>query len=80
MRDAERDLIEMIRSCFTYGGADRNSYNYTRFIAKYESELGNFEEIYTKELEFLNKNATVETNVYTDSEGLTYNRLIIKQP
>jgi hypothetical protein len=80
MRDAERDLIEMIRSCFTYGGAEKSSYNYKRFISKYESELGNFEEIYTKELEFLNKNATVEINVYTDSEGLTYNRLIIKQP
>jgi hypothetical protein len=77
--DAEQELWlkSMMISCFAYGGIEKTSFNYERYIKEYEERLGEeiFNEVYEEQAEFLNKNYTVEINVYTDSEGLTYNKL-----
>lgn len=71
-------LKKMIESCFTYGGAERTSYNFERYIKKYQDSLGTklFDEIYTEHLELLNKEYMVKENVYSDTDGLNYNSLI----
>lgn len=71
-------LKQMIESCFTYGGAERTSYNFERYIKKYQDSLGTklFDEIYTEHLELLNKEYMVKENVYSDNDGLNYNSLI----
>jgi hypothetical protein len=72
-----KSLKEMINSCFTYGGADIESYNFKRYIEPYREAIGEkqFFKEYSKHLEHLKKNATIKTNVYTDYEGCTYNTL-----
>lgn len=71
----------IISSCFTYGGADKGSYNYKRYLVIYESILGTelFNEIYDTYLTHLKENFTITENVYTDSEGCTYNELTPKK-
>lgn len=72
------DLKEMIESCYTYGGADRDTYNFDTYIKKYELEIGKemFEKTYTEHLSLLKDQYSIQSNVYTDSEGLNYNSLI----
>ena len=74
------DLKEMIESCYTYGGADRDTYNFDTYIKKYELEIGKemFEKTYTEHLSLLKAKYTIQSNVYTDSDGLNYNSLIKK--
>ncbi len=78
--DYIKNLKEMINSCFTYGGAGVDSYNYKTYILKYKDNLGEdvFTQVYNEHLQYLTDNATVQTNVYTDCEGLSYNNLVIK--
>lgn len=73
-------LKSMMESCFTYGGLERNSWNFERYIKKYEKELGTdlFNKIYDEYSSILNDNCEVIHGVYTDSEGVTYNNLIWK--
>jgi hypothetical protein len=73
-------LKEMINSCFTYGGADLDSYNFTRYILPYKENMPAqiFETEYKKHLDFLKSNAVIKHGVYSDHEGCTYNSLIIK--
>lgn len=67
----------MIDSCFTYGGADRDSWNFTRYIEPYKKELGaEFDRIYEERLTDLKANYKVLHGVSTDFEGCTYNSLI----
>jgi len=68
---------EMIESCFTYGNAGRDSYQFKTYIQPYEKELGKklFDEVYESHLQYLKANFRVEKNVYVDSEGVTYNSL-----
>lgn len=72
-------LKNMINSCFTYGSADPGSYYYDKYILPYKQQLPEdvFETEYKNHLDHLKANATIEVNVYTDCEGLTYNNLII---
>lgn len=72
-----KSFREMIESCFTYGGIDRKSYNFSRYLQKYEDILGSelFNKIYQQERERL-KSYKIEPYTYTDSDGLTYNTLI----
>ncbi len=72
------DLKEMIESCYTYGGADRDTYNFDTYIKKYELEIGKemFEKTYTEHLSLLKDKYSIQLNVYTDCEGLNYNSLI----
>lgn len=73
-------LKEMVRSCFAYGGGDRDSWNFKRYIKPYEDKLGidKFNEIYESYLKELKDNYDIKTNVYTDSDGCTYNELVKK--
>lgn len=73
-------LISMIDSCFTYGGADVDSYNYSKYIVKHKEELGAelFESVYNERLTYLKANAEIISNVYTDKDGCTYNKLVLK--
>jgi hypothetical protein len=78
MRTRIDALKEMIESCYTYGGADKNSYNFDKYIKQYEDEIGKemFEKTYTEHLSLLKNEYSIQSNVYTDSEGLNYNSLI----
>lgn len=71
-------LNDMIQSCFTYGGAERNSYNFNRYILPYENRLGKvlFNISYNAFLGTLKSDYKVEYNTSTDHEGLTYNSLV----
>lgn len=71
-------LIAMIDSCFTYGGAERDSYNFKRYIEPYKQKVKNFDRIYNRRLAELKANYTVKVGTYTDFEGLTYNSLVKK--
>ena len=74
--DATQGLKEMIDSCFTYGGIEKESYNYSRYILPFREELSAevFEQVYNEEAERLNQYKVVY-NTYTDCDGLTYNSL-----
>ena len=76
---AEIRMKSMMNSCFTYGSAEKGSHNYDMYIKKYEAELGSevFNEVYEEQMAYLS-GCTIERNVYTDSEGCTYNSLIEK--
>jgi hypothetical protein len=73
-----KSLKRMIESCFTYGGAEEDDYNFKRYILKYKDELGEkaFYRVYRKHLNNLKENYTINHNVYTDGEGVTYNSLV----
>lgn len=68
---------EMLESCYTYGGIERNSYNFERYLKKYENILGAdlFEETYKQERDRL-KGYKIIPATYTDTDGLTYNTLV----
>jgi len=76
IKDEIEDMKGMMSSLFTYGGIERGSYGFDRYLSKYETILGKklFDKIYKEELDRLNE-YEVEQNVYTDSDGLTYNSL-----
>lgn len=69
-------LESMIDSCYAYGGAERNSYNFERYIKPNGKKLNKkmFNEVYERRLNYLKK-CTIEDNVYTDSEGCSYNQI-----
>jgi hypothetical protein len=73
-------MKEMMESCYTYGGADKDSYNYERYILKYKDKLGEelFNKVYDEHLRDLKENYLVENNTYTDCDGLTYSNLVKK--
>lgn len=73
-----KSFKSMINSCFAYGGALRDTYNFEKYILPYEEKLGSkiFNKEYDKHLKDLQDNYTIEYNTSTDSEGLTYNSLI----
>lgn len=66
----------MITSCYTYGGAEKDSYNFTQYIQKYRDKLTEevFEEVYSEQMEYL-KGFVVQSGVYSDSDGGEYNSL-----
>lgn len=67
---------EMMKSCYTYGGTEKSTYNYHRYILPYKTKLGAglFKYLYSNYSKELSQ-YKIKTNVYTDSEGLTYNTL-----
>jgi len=76
-----KSLVSMIDSCFTYGGHKKESYNFERYIKPYEAKMGEllFWLTYNQRCQELEENYTVESGVYTDSEGCSYNSLVKKQ-
>jgi hypothetical protein len=75
-QDIER-LNSMMKSCYCYGGAERNDYNFERYILPFEKILGKvlFSVSYTAILTELKEKYTIEVNTYTDAEGCQYNSL-----
>jgi hypothetical protein len=75
-----KSMKEMMESCYTYGGAEKDSYNYERYILKYKDILGEelFNKAYDEHLRDLKENYLVEHNTYTDCDGLTYSSLVKK--
>lgn len=69
-------MKSMITSCYTYGGAEKGSYNFEKYIEKYKDNLTEdvFEAVYDEQMEYL-KAFKVISGVYTDVEGCTYNSL-----
>ncbi len=69
----------MLISCFVYGGLDPESYSYNKYILPYRATLGEkvFNEVYEEMVESFS-DCEVESNVYTDSEGVTYNSIKYK--
>ena len=80
IKDEIKWMKEMMESCYTYGGAEKDSYNYERYILKYKDKLGEelFNKVYDEHLRDLKENYLVENNTYTDCEGLTYSNLVKK--
>lgn len=82
LTEQEQEQVEalerMIKSCFTYGGVDKDSYNFQKYILPHKHTMDErlFNLIYTQTKTELENEYTVKKNVYTDSEGLTYNTLI----
>ena len=64
----------MMESCYCYGGLTKSN----KYILDFKDELGEevWNETYDSYSRFLKDNYTVEHNVGTDNEGLTYNRLV----
>jgi hypothetical protein len=64
----------MMESCYCYGGLTKSN----KYILEYKDELGEdtWNAVYSDYGKWLKDNYTVEHNVGTDNEGLSYNRLI----
>ena len=77
-REEVKSLKEMIDCCYTYGGADKTSYNYERYVLPYAEKIGKrlFNRVYKEHLQDLMKNYSIKFDVYTDCEGLSYNSLV----
>lgn len=71
-------LADMIKSCFTYGGADPDSYNYSRYILPYKQLLPDniFDLVYAVTLQDLKTNWMILPSSGEDGEGNLYNTLI----
>lgn len=78
--DYVESMRDMMRSCYAYGSIERGSYDYDKYIAKYEKDLGTelFNTTYERMYKELSK-YEVQYNVYEDSEGCTYNSLVLKE-
>lgn len=76
----EQNLRDMIDSCYTYGGYTRDTWNFERYITPYREALGEdrFNQVYDEHVKNLQENFEIHHNVYTDSEGCTYNSLVKK--
>ena len=79
-KEQVESLKSMIRSCFTYGDASRGNRNFNLYILPYKDKMDAtlFERTYTDCLVDLQSNYVIEHNVYTDSEGCSYNSLVKK--
>ncbi len=75
--DRELSCREMIMSCLIYGDDIYNS----RYIAKYEDDLGKKRvlEICEEQEKFFKEKCEIVYNVYTDSDGISYNSLVEKE-
>jgi hypothetical protein len=69
-------MKRMMNSLYTYGGIERGSYGFNKYLSEYINILGEklFNKTYNEELKRLQEYEVVQ-NVHTDSEGLTYNSL-----
>lgn len=72
-----KGMASMIKSLFAYGGLSKDS----SYLKPYKDELSEeeFNRVYGETSKDLEDNYEVITNVYTDSEGCTYNQIVKKQ-
>jgi len=70
-------MKNMITSCFAYGGVEKESYNFNQYIKKYRDNLTDevFEAVYKEQMEYL-KGFVVQSGVYSDGDGGSYNALV----
>jgi len=71
------DMKGMMRSIYTYGKLESTD----KYLVKYYVELGEdvFNKIFNEESKYLSDNYHVIPNTYEDSEGLTYNSLVLNK-
>lgn len=71
------DLRNMINSVLTYQDVSLSQLRTNRYIKSYESEmpLEVFQEVTKEQYEYFKNHAIIHYNVYTDSEGVTYNNV-----
>lgn len=69
-------MKSMMQSLYTYGGIEKGSYGFNKYLSNYINILGDklFNKTYNEELKRLQEYEVVQ-NVHTDSEGVTYNSL-----
>jgi antirestriction protein len=74
--DNVKYMKDMMKSLYTYGGIERGSYGFNKYLLEYEDILGKklFDKTYNEELKNLQEYEILQ-NTSTDSEGLTYNSL-----
>ena len=74
--DPVSNFKSMMESCYCYGGLTKNN----KYILEYKDELGEdlWNKTYYEYSTWLKNNYTIEHNIGTDNEGLSYNRLIQK--
>lgn len=70
-------MESMIESCFTYGGIEKDSYNFERYLSKYKKELDEnlFWLVYHNKKQSLELNYEVLSMTSQDGEGNWYNTL-----
>ena len=77
MKEEIEYFIGMMESAYTYGGMEKDSHSFTRYLLPYKERLGDrlFNALYDAYYKELRDNYEVIYNVGTDSEGVTYNSL-----
>ena len=72
-----KNMEEMMESCFCYGGVGKDTYNFHRYISKYQKELPEllFWVTYQNKKQSLEDDYKVVPMTYTDAEGNSYNTL-----
>lgn len=80
LENEKLDLRSMINSILTYQDASLSELRANRYIKDYESKmpLDIFQEVIKEQYEYFKNHAIVHENVYTDSEGITYNNVVWK--
>ena len=70
-------MTSMMESCFAYGGIDKDSYNFERYLSEYKGELGEqlFALTYMTKKQDLEQNYEVLNMTSQDGEGNWYNTL-----
>lgn len=76
----EKSCASMCESMIAYK-SPLHGYSDKEYLTKYRVSLGNkrVEEIYNTLKEYIQKNYILKENVFTDSDGQTYNSLIRKE-
>lgn len=76
-KESIKYMTSMMESCFTYGGVDKDSYNFEKYLSKYKDELGEqlFALTYMTKKQDLEQNYEVLSMTGQDGEGNWYNTL-----
>ena len=78
LQEEIKDFKGMLDSCFAYGGVEKDDFYYDKYILPYKKNLGSkvFNRVYKEYKKYLEENYTIEEDVHTDSEDVSYNNLI----
>ena len=78
LQEEIKDFKSMLRSCFAYGGVEKDGMYYDRYIAPYKRGLGAkvFNKVYKEYKKYLEENYTIQYGTHTDSEDVSYNTLV----
>ena len=78
LQEEIKDFKSMLDSCFAYGGVEKDGLYYDEYILPHKKNLGAkvFNRVYKEYKKHLEENYTIEEDVYTDREDVSYNSLI----